>query len=277
MILNAYAKINLTLDIIEKRPDGFHELESVMLPVSLCDTVEILESDAFSFECSKKELEGIDNLCVRAANAYIAATGITKNVCIKLTKNIPVAAGLGGGSSDAAAVLRGMNDMFGALSEERLFEIAASLGSDVPFCLLSKCAVCTGRGEKMTPIAFPTKFCFVIAIGNGNISTKQAYDTFDSMGTVSGRYTKGLLSALASNEINPCRFFGNDFDTVCRAMCPDTVMLLDDILSSGAVVSQVSGSGPSAFGVFDSKETAVSAAVQLTKKGYTAFFAEQMN
>lgn len=272
MILNAYAKINLTLDIISKRADGFHELESVMVPVSLCDRVELAPSETFGFFCDQPELSGDDNLCVRAAKAYLEASGLKESVTIKLTKSIPVAAGLGGGSSDAAAVLRGMDLLYKKLEEKTLFELAADLGSDVSFCLLSRCALCTGRGERMSPMELPHSLWLVIAIGNGRISAKEAYKTYDEQGITSKRYTKGLVSAISSGETELCTYFGNDFEPICVSMCPETKDVLTSLKSAGAKASLVSGSGPACYGVFGSEEEAKKAANALNKKGFSAFF-----
>ena len=149
--LTAPAKINLSLRILGKRPDGFHELETLMVPVDLADTVEVCHGDGhgITLTCNDPELPpGGDNLCVKAAEAFRAATGLYHGIAITLLKRIPHGAGLGGGSSDAAAVLKGLNELFDApLVDEELHQIAASLGSDVPFFLGSGAAWCRGRGE----------------------------------------------------------------------------------------------------------------------------------
>lgn len=149
--LTAPAKINLSLRILGKRPDGFHELETLMAPIGLADQIEISHGGGkgIEFLCSDPELPGGgDNLCVKAAEAFRAATGLDHGIRIALMKKIPHGAGLGGGSSDAAAVLKGLNELFDhPLVEEELHQIAATLGSDVPFFLHGGVAVCRGRGE----------------------------------------------------------------------------------------------------------------------------------
>jgi 4-diphosphocytidyl-2-C-methyl-D-erythritol kinase len=149
--LAAPAKINLSLRILGKRPDGFHELETLMTPIGLADRIEVSHGGGkgIEFLCSDPELpEGPDNLCVKAAEAFRTATSLDHGIRIALMKKIPHGAGLGGGSSDAAVVLKGLNELFDhPLVEEELHQIAAKLGSDVPFFLHGGAAVCRGRGE----------------------------------------------------------------------------------------------------------------------------------
>ena len=154
--LAAPAKINLSLRILGKRPDGFHGIESMMVPLLLADTLEITHGSAAGIQltCSDPEIPtGEDNLCVRAAALFLKATGLNHGIAITLQKRIPHGAGLGGGSSDAAAVLKGLNALFDhPLVEEELHELATQLGSDVPFFLLDGPAMCRGRGEILEPV-----------------------------------------------------------------------------------------------------------------------------
>jgi 4-diphosphocytidyl-2-C-methyl-D-erythritol kinase len=149
--LSAPAKINLSLRILRKRPDGYHELETLMAPLTLCDEVEVTHGvgTGIIFLCNDPDLPtGADNLCVKAAEAFRTATGLEHGIAISLMKRIPHGAGLGGGSSDAGAVLRGLNELFDhPLVPEELHQIATQLGSDIPFFLQSGPAWCRGRGE----------------------------------------------------------------------------------------------------------------------------------
>ena len=155
--LTAPAKINLSLRILGKRPDGFHELETLMAPIGLADTIEVSHGTGhgITLTCNDPELStGSDNLCVKAAEAFRIATGLDHGIAITLLKRIPHGAGLGGGSSDAAAVLKGLNELFDEpLVNEELHQIAASLGSDVPFFLTSGPAWCRGRGEILEEVS----------------------------------------------------------------------------------------------------------------------------
>jgi 4-diphosphocytidyl-2-C-methyl-D-erythritol kinase len=153
--LSAPAKINISLRILGKRPDGFHELETLMVPIGLADEIEIAHGAGkeISLTCNDPEIPvGPDNLCVKAAEAFREATGLDHGISITLLKKVPHGAGLGGGSSDAVAVLRGLNELFDhPLVEEELHQIAASLGSDIPFFLGQGPAWCRGRGEILEP------------------------------------------------------------------------------------------------------------------------------
>ena len=165
--LVAPAKINLSLRILEKRADGFHELETLMVPISLADTVEVSHGTGheITLTCNDPELPtGAENLCVEAAEAFRVATGLDHGIAITLLKRIPHGAGLGGGSSDAAAVLKGLNELFDhPLVDEELHQIAATLGSDVPFFLGSGPAWCRGRGEILEPTsALPKRTLLLI-------------------------------------------------------------------------------------------------------------------
>ena len=271
MKIKAYAKINLTLDITGIRDDGFHSLRSVMVPVSLCDEIEINESDSFSFDCNIKELCSEDNLCVRAAKLFFATSGINALASLRLTKNIPFPAGLGGGSSDAAAVLRGLNGFFSSpLEETELFKLAESLGSDVPLCLLSRPALCEGRGEILTPIESLPSFDIVIAIGDGRLPTPTVYREYDAEERKVRNDTDLLLERLNCDRYSLTEAFGNAFEEVTDKLAPETKRLREHMLALGALNSHLSGSGPSVYGVFENAEKAQIAAKSLEKMGYFA-------
>lgn len=272
MMLKAYAKINLTLDIVGILENGFHALRSVMVPISLCDELELEISNEFGFYCNLPELETDDNLCVRASDMFFKATGIKESVSLRLTKNIPFPAGLGGGSSDAAAVLKGLNRLFGnPLCDNELFALAEKLGSDVPLCLLSKAALCEGRGEVLTPIDGLPELNVVIAIGKDRLSTPAVFKEYDKMGLPVENNTESFLNALKSENIGcAIRKSGNAFEPVTDILSPETKLLRDALLSNGAIASHLSGSGPSVYGVFENESTADNAAKVLNGMGYFA-------
>ncbi len=273
MIIKAYAKINLTLDITGVRSDGFHELRSVMVPVTLCDDVVIECADTFSFDCNIKSICGDNNLCVRAAKAFFERAGLPDNVSIFLDKKVPFPAGLGGGSSDAAAVLRGLNELFGnPLEEAELFEISAKLGSDIPFCLLGSPALCEGRGELLTPISLNNELDVVIAIGEGRLPTADVYRSYDSASLEVKNDTDAFLSAVDKNDFSgTVSALGNAFEPVTDLLCPETKTMRELMLSFGALSSHLSGSGPSVYGIFDSRDSAEQAAERMRAEGYSAF------
>ena len=179
MNLSAPAKINLSLSILGKRPDGFHEIESLMVPISLADTLTLEKSaePGIAFTCSDATLPCDDsNLVVRAARRFFAMAGLAPSVRIHLAKAIPHGAGLGGGSSDAATTLTGLNALLGMpLSPQAVHALAAELGSDVPFFLAGDAAMCKGRGEIVEPIPFPYQLPLLLIKLAFGVPTPWAY------------------------------------------------------------------------------------------------------
>jgi 4-diphosphocytidyl-2-C-methyl-D-erythritol kinase len=280
----AYAKINLTLDVVGKRADGFHDIESVMHSLSLCDELHFSFSPSPSTEISLK-IKGNDslptdggNLIVRAAVLYLERIGETLKADVTLDKRIPSSAGLGGGSSDAAATLRAMNAYFnGRLSENELLSLGASLGSDVPYCLFGGTALCRGRGELLTAIETDAKGIFVIAIGSDSVSTPKAYaeldriySDFKEVDPVGTEKNKKMLESLSRGEISVSSLY-NVFEDAAIPTCPSVSEIKKIMTASGALGSLMSGSGPSVFGIFDSEDTALSARDILEANGYKAF------
>jgi 4-diphosphocytidyl-2-C-methyl-D-erythritol kinase len=180
MQLSAPAKVNLSFEIKGRRADGFHEIETLMAPVSLADrlTIERAGDDGqIRFTCDDPSLPaGDDNLVVRAAKLFRERTGISTGIRIALEKNIPHGAGLGGGSSDAATTLLGLNELFGAgLAQSELTDIAAQLGSDVPFFIARSAAICRGRGELVTPISLDANLNLLLLKPEFRVPTPWAY------------------------------------------------------------------------------------------------------
>ncbi len=273
MKIKAYAKINLTLDIKGVRDDGFHELESVMVPVSLCDELVIEKSDKLVFKCNISSLETKDNLCVRAANRFFEKSGIELSAEIVLTKNIPFPAGLGGGSADAAAVLKGLNELYSKpLSDDVLLEIAASLGSDVSVCLLGKSALCQGRGEVLTPLPNVPNFNILIAIGQSRLSTPAVYREYDALNLSPRTDSKNFLELLPMGDIRTLiSSFGNAFEPVADVLAPETKTIRELMLSNGAKATHLSGSGPSVYGVFENEADVEKASKALLELGYNVY------
>jgi 4-diphosphocytidyl-2-C-methyl-D-erythritol kinase len=176
----APAKINVSLKILRRRDDGFHEIETLITPITLCDQIEIEKSNSSSeieFQCDDPSVPtGDDNLIVRAARAFCVATKVKRAVSIELKKKIPHGAGLGGGSSDAASTLLALNELFNAnLSREALAKIAETLGSDVPFFIFESAALCKGRGELVTPLRLKDKLSLLLLKPEFRVSTAWAY------------------------------------------------------------------------------------------------------
>ena len=180
MQILAPAKINVSLKILRRRDDGFHEIETLITPITLCDQIEIEKSDSSSeieFHCDDPSVPaGDDNLIVRAARAFFAATKLKRAISIELKKKIPHGAGLGGGSSDAASTLLALNELFNTnLPRETLAKIAETVGSDVPFFIFKSAALCKGRGELVTPLRLKDKLSLLLLKPEFRVSTAWAY------------------------------------------------------------------------------------------------------
>ena len=255
----AYAKVNLTLAVGEKRPDGYHEVVSVMQRVSLCDTLTAERTDSgVSLVCSDPTLpSGGENLAYRAASLFFRETGITGGAALTLEKHIPSQAGLGGGSSDAASVLLALRKLYApALSDAALEVMAASLGSDVPFFIRGGTQLATGRGEVLSPLPPLTDGWFVIVKPAESFSTPAMYRRLDELTPACAPSLPPLqsgLSALAAGLFN--RF---------EAAVPAGSAVWDikaRLTALGALAALLSGSGSAVFGLFDT-ETAARAAVE---------------
>ncbi len=274
----AYAKINLFLDVKDCREDGFHNIVSVMHSVTLCDrlTFDVSESEAVNISITTDSVELTateDNLIYRSALKYLVKFGKTADVKVALEKNIPIGAGLAGGSADAAATLRALNRVFNLATKKQLLELAAEIGSDVPFCLLGGIALCEGRGEIITTINSPIKAHFIIAIGKERVSTPAAYRALDEL------YRDGfpdesekcqrLISSL-SGKLDLAAVY-NIFEDVIKLQEIDKIKEL--LIKSKAEAVLMSGSGPSVFGVFDSESEAQNAKESLLNAGFDAYYA----
>lgn len=283
MNIKAYAKINLTLEITGKILEGgFHELRTVMHKIPLCDELEVetfnSPSEKIHFDCDVQLCEKEQNLAYKAALAYIGAftqkTNRTFGAKISLEKHIPSGAGLGGGSADAAAVLRAMNTLCeDILSENELMQLAESLGSDVPFCLYpEKCAFCTGRGEIITPSESLPECFAVISKPSESISTKGIYAEYDrtikylpDCGEKKNSFE--AVSLLESGTLlqNP-RIFVNDFERICIPKCPEIELFKIIMKKHGAAASMMTGSGSAVFGLFPDRDGAFEAHAELKRE-----------
>ena len=284
----AYAKINLYLDVLSKRDDGFHEVKTVMHTVSLADeiTVSVSESDRPQVRLTvvghPKLPTDSRNLAVRAAELFLASTLIRDEVNIRLVKRIPVAAGLAGGSSDAAAVLRALNKAYKRpLTEKRLLQLAAELGSDVPYCLIGGTALCYGRGENMQRLPDRLKLNLVLAVGKEHVSTPQAYAELDKLysdfkaerSDAHESLYDAISKAIQSGEITDSKLY-NIFENAIFATCHEAESIKKRILELGATHALMSGSGPSVYGIFKSKADAEKAKDTLVSLGVSAYTAE---
>lgn len=253
MTINANCKINIGLDVLERRADGFHELSTVMFPIKgLYDVLEIepLESPKVEFR-SKGMVVDCDpknNLCVKAYNLMRRLYPSVGGVRITLDKRVPFGAGLGGGSSDATAVLLAINKIFElSLTDERLIELAAMLGSDTPFFVRNTPQLCTGRGEKMQPVEVDLSGKYIALIKSEvSVSTREAYSgVMPAYPTVPLAELISLPLSLWQGKIK------NDFEPHIFEAYPLLGQIKADLLASGALYAAMSGSGSTIFGIFD--------------------------
>lgn len=253
MILHANCKINLGLDILRRREDGFHDLETVMIPVSeLYDVVEVerVESESlFEQRGLVVDCDPEQNLCMKALRLMQRLYGVG-DVRITLDKRVPFGAGLGGGSSDATAVILAVNELFElGLSEDRLIEVAAMIGSDTAFFVRNTPQLCTGRGEKMEPIDLPLQGKYLaIAKPDESVSTKEAYSG------VKPAVPQVRLNELLQRPIEEWQGdVKNDFENHIFVAHPAIAELKKAMLDAGAVYASMSGSGSAVFGIFESE------------------------
>jgi 4-diphosphocytidyl-2-C-methyl-D-erythritol kinase len=253
----APAKLNLRLKVTGRRPDGYHELVSLMVPVDICDVLE------FRVISEKVELvwEGLpvpadkNNLVVRAADAFFAMSGLKGGVFARVTKNIPVAAGMGGGSSDAAATLLSLNHLWSRpLTLETLKELALQLGADVPFFLVPRPSIARGVGEVLEPVERWPDFWYLIVTPRFQVSTAWVYANL-RLRLTSDEYVR-IKDQLGKECLVISQFLENDLESVTSAKFPILERIKKTLLEAGAEGALMTGSGPSVFGVFGSRKQA---------------------
>jgi 4-diphosphocytidyl-2-C-methyl-D-erythritol kinase len=266
---SAPAKINLFLRVVGRRPDGYHELDSIFIPVSLCDRIGIEIRPALTpsvtLRCNQRSLPTDDrNLAVRAASLFMAEFGLEAEVLIDLHKEIPVGAGLGGGSSDAGAVLRMMATLFRIDSPDRIAEIALKLGADVPFFLNPVPARVGGIGERITPLDWNPNFALVIAVPPIEVSTAEAFRALKPVNW-SGVAPEDDLRRIIAGEI-VATLLVNDLAPVVISRWPRIGHTLAMVELAGALAASMTGSGSAVFGVFATAAKAQDAAAQLRRQ-----------
>ena len=251
------AKVNVFLKITGKRSDGYHDLLSVFVPVALYDKLIINQSEkGVEVHCKGREIpNGQNNLVRRAATSFFEKTGIKKGVSITLIKKIPISSGLGGGSSDAATTLKGLNQLWhNILSKEDLETLALSLGADVPFFLLQKPAIARGIGEILQPIKNFPSLWYVIVSPNLMVSTAWAYE--NTKLTLTNNSNQGIIKSFKKNIFNIPELLFNDLERVTLVKYPFLCSIKDALIQVGALGALMTGSGPSIFGIFDSAKKA---------------------
>ena len=254
------AKINLTLDILGKRPDGYHEVAMVMQSIGLHDTIEMDKAkEGIALSINVPWLRADEkNLAWRAAALMQQEYGLRGGVRMRLTKRIPVAAGLAGGSADAAAVLRGMDRLYKlGLSDDQLCELGARLGSDIPFCLRRGTMLATGRGEVLTRLADMPETWVVLAKPRISVSTAWAYQNYDEQGAEQHPDNERIQQEIArGNRKGVAKLLCNVLESVTIKRYAVISRYKELMLEQGAMASMMSGSGPTVFGLAESRGTA---------------------
>jgi 4-diphosphocytidyl-2-C-methyl-D-erythritol kinase len=259
MILRAYAKINIGLLVLGKRPDGYHNIETVFRLIDLYDELEFVQGDeGIAFSTNAPLLANDNtNLCIRAANLLRDLTGTHMGVEITLNKRIPFGAGLGGGSSNAAAVLKGLTKLWSLdISHEELQTISATLGSDVPFFFTTQTAYATGRGEQLTSFALRIPYWILSVTPEIHVSTAWAYANVRLQQTQNRVDLRGLLETAMDNPALLRANILNDFEDSVFKEFGEIAMLKETLLKEGAELALMSGSGSSVFGFFSSEAKA---------------------
>lgn len=272
MRLQAFAKINLGLDVLGKREDGYHEVRMIMQTIRMYDQLDMRKSvePGIHLTTNKKYIPvDENNLVWRAAKLMMDTCGIMEGVSIHLHKVIPVAAGMAGGSSDAAATLVGMNRLFHCgLSKEKLMELCVQIGADVPYCVLRGTALAEGIGEKLTVLP-PMPDCWILIGKPGiSVSTKYVYTTLDLNTDTVHPDIDGMKKALEDGNLyGITERMGNVLQDVTIPAYPEVERIKEQMKALGAVNAMMSGSGPTVFGIFDNEEKAQKACQKLRESG----------
>ncbi|MCR4791543.1 MAG: 4-(cytidine 5'-diphospho)-2-C-methyl-D-erythritol kinase [Lachnospiraceae bacterium] len=269
----AYAKINLCLDVTGKRPDGYHDVRMIMQMVDIFDALSLSKTDSgITIDVGGSPLpEDGDNLICKAARKIMDRCGIKGGVSISLEKHIPIAAGMAGGSSDAAATLRGMNRLYECgLTNEELREIGVTIGADVPYCIEGGTVLAEGIGEKLTFLEPLPGYILAVAKPEAGVSTGNIYTALDEIfDTILHPDIDGML-----NTMRTCRgtgflkYLGNVLEYVTEPRCPEVEKIKDVFGDMGSSGTLMTGSGPTVYGFFEDEEKAARAVSEVRRLGY---------
>ncbi len=265
----AYAKINLGLDVVGRLPNGYHEVKMIMQTVDIFDelTLERAESGITVTADTGELPTDENNLIYKAAKLMMGEFPIEGGVRIYLRKNIPIAAGMAGGSTDAAAAMKGMNELFGlGASGEELMKLGVRIGADVPYCIMGGTALAEGIGEKLTALSSPPDCLLVVAKPEISVSTKYVYEHLDAA-DYSHPDIDGMVGAIEEGSLNGIvRRLENVLESVTAEEYPVVTAIKKVMTESGALGSLMSGSGPTVFGIFDNLQMAESAVHRIGKE-----------
>ena len=269
-LFKSHAKINLSLDITGVRSDGYHELSTIMTEIPLWDEINIKKTaEGICLTCPPWLPSGSDNLAYRAAELFFAETGISGGAAIELKKNIPAGAGLGGGSSNAAAVINGLDRLYEtSLSIQKRREMAARLGADVPFFITGGTALCEGIGERITPLSRGLENCFlVLCKPEKGLLTGEVYAAYDRVGAGSSTDTRTMLKALETGDIAAIAAgAANALEGAALTLLPEVGEIKSAMLTHGSLGACMSGSGSAVFGIFAGQAAAAACGRELRQR-----------
>jgi 4-diphosphocytidyl-2-C-methyl-D-erythritol kinase len=267
LAVRAHAKVNLTLDVVARRADGYHSIESLVLRVGLHDTVSVKKaSSGVTLTDPGGTPAGPENLACRAAAALLRYFPAISGVEISLEKAIPMAAGLAGGSADAAAVIKAIVDLWNLpVSPREMSLIGETVGSDIPFCLSGlTCALATGKGEVLTPLRPATPLWLLLACPPGEVSARWAYEAWDHGSKSERPCTNACIQALECGDLETLGLnLGNALEMAVAGILPSVPRLRDAMMQEGALGACMSGSGPCVFGIFRTSGAAEEARVRI--------------
>ena len=281
--VRAYAKINLTLDVLGYRADGYHDLATVMQTVDLYDTIclSAIEDNRVQLVCTKPELSNDDNLAARAAHLVRQRLAIRQGVLIELHKRIPMAAGLGGGSSDAAAVLLALQQWWQLqISPSDLLDMASSLGSDVPFFLTGGLALCEGRGERVTALSsnWPRTMRWLLLLKPAiSVSTAAVFRNLPASDYTDGIRSRAVCKALTAGQPPELEDLHNCLERSVLETYPEVAHSRADLLQAGAPFVRLSGTGPTLFAPFPDLSLAQKVQELLQIQGYEVYLSRAIH
>lgn len=277
LTVTSRAKVNLSLNVLEKRPeDGYHYVDMMMVPISLADSVRLTIAGEITVACEPDVAGPMErNLAYRAAALLQQVTGVTQGAAIHIHKMIPVAGGLAGGSTNAAAVLTGLNQLWGtALSEEQLIQLAIRLGSDVPFFIPQRPARVQGIGERLLPVAQPRPLWLVLSTPAVEKSTGNVYRLYDELEHVDRPDVAAMEAAMSAGDVSAVAAnLGNVFEQVMLPLHPAIAALKATMVREGALGALMSGAGPTVFGLVADEAEGLRLCARLAALGVSATLA----
>jgi 4-diphosphocytidyl-2-C-methyl-D-erythritol kinase len=277
LILKSPAKINLFLKVLSKREDGYHQILTLMQAVDLCDDIEMEKNKAgIRIVCDNPDCpQDENNLAYKAASLLFREEGFDGGIKINITKRIPIASGLGGGSSNAAATLKGLNQLFGlGLPPSRMHHLAAKLGSDIPFFLYSGQALAEGRGEIIQPLVLYKGYWLLLVCPRIEVSAGWAYRNLKISLTRKRNAFNYKVLGSSLGFFEALAHFENDLEDAVVKKHPVVRQIKDILKDSGAVKSAMSGSGPTVYGVFDQKPQAEEVTKKLSRGDWQVFLTQ---